>query len=382
MKHYLWHRFIFRFLWITAGPLVRLVMGYSCSKQKGPDTPSLIISNHNTDLDPALVSLGFSRHIYYLSSEHTLRRGLPSRILKFIFAPIAINKTRTDISAVKEMIRRLHAGANVCFFAEGDRSFYGTTAPISLSTAKLAKMSGAPLITFRITGGYFTEPRWSIRLRRGKMSGGVVGKYSVAELKGMTDKQVLDAIERDIYEDAYERQKVGMVRYKGKNLAEHIETALFLCPVCKKIGTLRSEGNRFFCECGLDAVYTETGLLEGETLPFSTITEWGEWQTGTLAEVVGAAGDQAICIDEDQQLFEVRAATEKTPVATGEMRIDRENFYCAGSTFPLQQITRFAIVGRMTLLFATNDGATYEVRSAVPRSAIKYREIFRILQEK
>ena len=379
MKHYLWHRFIYYILRVAAGPLVKYVMGYSCSKQKGPDEPSLILANHNTDLDPALVALGFTRHMYFLSSEHAFRRGFPSKVLRFLFAPIPFTKTKTDVAASKEMIRKLHAGANVCLFPEGDRSFYGTTGQITLSTAKLAKISGAGLITFRLEGGYFTAPRWSKKLRKGRMSGAIAGRYSAAELKSMTDKQVLDVIERDLYESAYERQKVKTESYRGKKLAENIETALYLCPGCKKIGTIRSEGKRFSCLCGLSAEYTETGLLVGETLPFSTLTEWGRWQVGPLAEIIDGAGDAPICSDDNQQLFGVEAAMEKIFIAKGKMYIDREAFHCAGMSFPLQQITKFAIVGQMTLLFSTKDGATFEVRSKTPRSAIKYREIFCIL---
>jgi len=354
-------------------------MGYRCQRNKGPDVPSLIISNHNTNLDPALISIGFSRHIYFLTSEHALRNGFPSKVLNFVFAPIPINKTQTDIVSIKEIIRRLRAGANVCLFAEGDRSFTGKTSPITLSTAKLARTCGADLITYRIEGGYFTSPRWSKSMRKGEMSGGIVNKYSAAELKTMTDTQVHEAIKRDIHEDAYEAQKVNPIRYRGKNIAEHIETALYLCPGCNRIGTIRSEGSHFFCDCGLSATYVETGFLEGEALPFSTITDWGKWQEEQLERIVSNAGYEPICTDEDQQLFKVRTATEKTLVGEGTMRIYREVFHCAGVTFPMREITRFAVVGQMTLLFASKDGATYEVRSPAPRSALVYRDIFRIL---
>jgi len=379
MKHYLWNRFIFHFLKYVAGPFVKLIMGYRCHKNKGPDAPSFIISNHNTNLDPALVGMGFSRHMYFTTSEHALRNGFPSKVLNFIFAPISINKTRTDVASIKEIIRRIKAGANVCLFAEGDRSFTGLTAPVSLSAAKLAKASGADLITFRLEGGYFTSPRWSHSMRRGKMSGGAVNKYPAAKLKTMSDKQVLEAIERDIFEDAYECQKAESVRYRGKNLAEHIETALYLCPGCKRIGTIRSKGDRFFCGCGLSARYMETGFLEGEALPFSTTTEWGKWQAEQLEMIVNKAGDEPICTDDGQQLFEVRTAIDKVLVGEGAMWISREAFHCAGMTFPLQEITRLATVGQMTLLFARNNGTTYEVRSPTPRNALVYREIFRIL---
>ena len=380
MKHYLRHRILMVVLRVIVGPFVKFIMGYRCKKEKGPLTPSLVISNHNGDLDPALVSLGFSRHMYYVASEHALRNGFASKLLSFVFGPIAINKSHADIFAIKEMLRRLKAGASVCLFAEGDRSFNGTTGRIAPSTAKLVKASKADLITFRIEGGFFTTPRWARRRRRGRMSGGIVGRYSAEEIKVMSDEQVLSLIERDIYENAYERQKENPIHYKGKDLAESIETALYLCPKCKKIGGIRSKGDRFFCDCGLEAAYKDTGFLEGDGLPFLTISEWDDWQTGQLEKNVEQAGNEPICVDEKQKLFKVRTASSSEPAGEGRMYMDREKFHCAGQTFPLRQIVRFVVVGRMTLQFALTDGTAFEVRSPVPRSALKYREIFRILK--
>ena len=379
MKHFLWHRFVFVVLRPVAGPVVKRMMGYRCVKQKGPDKPSLIIANHNSDLDPALVALAFSRHMYFLASEHTYRQGFASKVLKFVFSPIPINKARTDLSAIKEMIRKVKAGANVCLFAEGNRSFNGVTGPVSLSTAKLVKASGADLITFRIEGGYFTTPRWASGRHKGRMTGGKVGRYTAAELKAMSNEQVLAVIERDIYEDAYERQLTRLERYKGKNLAEHIETTLYLCPKCERIGTIKSAGSRFFCSCGLDAVFTETGLLEAEALPFSTITQWDRWQAGQLEEVIRKAGSGPICADEGERLFEVDTAVGKKLVGEGATQISRDTFQCAGVKFDMGQIAQFEVVGRMTLIFGLKNGTTYEVQSAAPRSALKYREIFRVL---
>ena len=379
MKHFVFHRFIFVVMRYTVAPVIWRIMRYSFKKQKGPDRPSIIIANHNTNIDPVLVAVSFSRHMYFLASEHTFRKGIVSGMLKFFFGPIPIDKSKADTSAILDMLRRLKAGANVCLFAEGDRSFNGMTGPVSLSTAKLVRTSGADLITFRFEGGYFTAPRWARKQRHGKMAGYVVNKYSGEELKAMTTRQIHDLIERDIYEDAYERQKSNLVRFQGKSLAENIETVLYLCPACERLGSIRSEGERFFCECGLDATFSETGLLSGDGLPFSTITQWDNWQSEKLEEIVGRAGDRPICSDEEQLLYSVRAAAEDEPAGRGKMSINRDAFHCAGHIFPLKQITRFAVTGQMTLHFAIKGGDTYEVRSKTPRSALKYREIFRIL---
>jgi hypothetical protein len=380
MKHYRWRLFLFGLLKTLIGPFVKLIMGYSCDKISGPAVPSIIIANHNTNIDPVLVALGFSRHMFFLSSEHALRSGFWSKVLMLICAPIPIDKTRADTYAIKEMLRRLKAGYNICLFAEGNRSFNGVTGPIPPATAKLVKTSGAALITYRLEGGYFTAPRWATNTRRGAMAGRVMGQYSALELKALSNAEVLSLLERDIQENAYERQQTKPALYRGRNLAEHIETALYLCPVCQGIGTIHSKGDSFFCACGLKGRYTESGRLAGEALPFSTITAWDNWQTEQLAAIVNSAGAGPLCADEDQRLFTVQTARESSFVGQGLLQMSRAELVCAGLTFPLQDINRLAVVGQMTLVFSLKEGTNYEIRSAAPRSALKYVEILRVLR--
>jgi 1-acyl-sn-glycerol-3-phosphate acyltransferase len=361
-------------------PVSKIMWGFRRRLEQGPDTPSIIISNHNTNFDPALIAVNFIRHIYFVASEHTFRHGFRSLFLKTVFAPIPINKAQADAFAMREILHRLKAGYSVCIFAEGNHSFNGLTGNIPLSTAKLVKMSGAALITHRFEGGYFTKPRWAKKKRWGKMEGKIVCRYPAEELKTMTPDQILKVIERDIHENAYERQKEQAVRYKGKDRAENIEIVLYLCPQCKKIGTIHSQGNHFSCACGLKAEYTETGLLEGENLAFTTVTDWDKWQKEALTQIVSDADNEPICADDNQQLFLVQSAVGNTFIAEGTMYISRTEFHCAGMDFPLPQIKRFTILGKMTLFFTLNDGSQYEVRSAFPRSPLKYLEIMRTLR--
>jgi lysophospholipid acyltransferase (LPLAT)-like uncharacterized protein len=384
VKNSKWHRFIYKALCCIVGPVVRIIMGYQCKREKKQTAPGIVIANHNTDLDPALVGIGLG-HVYFVASEHAFRKGFRSKLLTFVFDPIPISKAQTDSSTLREIFRRIKAGFSVCIFAEGNRSYNGVTGPVAIAAAKMVKISGAGLITYRLEGGYFTSPRWSKKMRKGRMTGSVTGRYSAEEIKSMTPEQVLNVIEQGIHEDAYERQKENPVRFKGKNLAEDIETVLYLCPLCKKIGTIRSKGNRFFCGCGLDAVYTETGFLEGS--PFSTIIEWDKWQTEHLAVIINNAGNAPsadggpICADDNQQLFKLDPASGHTLVGEGPVSISRTEFQCAGMIFPMREVTKITIVGQMTLQFAVKDGTQYEIRSAFPRSALKYREIFRILSK-
>ncbi|MDR0929249.1 MAG: 1-acyl-sn-glycerol-3-phosphate acyltransferase, partial [Oscillospiraceae bacterium] len=191
-------------------PVVRGIaayFGYAHDKPLRLNRPTLILSNHNTDLDPAFLMLAFKNPLHFVASEHVFRWGLVSRLIRFFFQPIARQKGGSDAHAAMEIARTLRRGAHVCLFAEGNRSVDGITAPISPATGMLAKASGADLITFRLTGGYFTQPRWAAGFRRGRMRGEVVGHYPAETLREMTKEAINDIIRRDLREDAYARQR-------------------------------------------------------------------------------------------------------------------------------------------------------------------------------
>ncbi|MDR0474272.1 MAG: 1-acyl-sn-glycerol-3-phosphate acyltransferase, partial [Treponema sp.] len=237
VKHYRRHLFLMGLMRISVVPVVRFILRYRCKKEKGPKTPSLVIANHYTDLDPGMIVAGFSGYMYFVASEHAFRWGFVTKLLNFAFSPIPINKAQADSSALREILHRLKAGCSICIFAEGNRSFNGSTGNIlPFSTAKLVKMSGADLITYRLEGSYFASPRWSKKMRYGKTRGMVTGKYSAEQLKSMTLEQIFSVIQQGISDDSYKWQKENRIPFRGKDIAEHIETVLYLCPKCRKIG--------------------------------------------------------------------------------------------------------------------------------------------------
>ena len=214
------------------------------------DGPILLIPNHACAWDPLLVATSLrDKHVYYVASEHLFRLGLVSNVIDYLVALIPRRKASTGMDTVKACLRHLKAGHSVCLFAEGEQCWAGQNNPIFPATGKLAKSSGATLVTYRLEGAYLSLPRWGKGIRRGRVYGHPVGIYPPEELQTMTAQEVNDLITRDIREDAWERQRQDPVPYRGKNRAEGMERAVFLCPRCRRIGTLRTKGNRIFCSC-------------------------------------------------------------------------------------------------------------------------------------
>lgn len=92
------------------------------------------------------------------------------------------------------------------------------------------------------------------------------------------------------------RQAANPIRYRGKRRAEFLETILFMCPCCKKIGGLKEPGEYLSCTCGARMTYTEYGRLEGDG-PFSTEEEWDRWQEAELRKMAAEAGETPIFQD-------------------------------------------------------------------------------------
>ena len=213
----------YRVLRPAAGALMKGLLNYRAEPAPKTEGPCLILSNHVTDFDPILVGLSFPEHMYYVAGENVLRMGFLSKLVTRYASIIQRIKGTTDAEAALQILRTLKKGRNVCMFAEGSRTFTGETLPIAPATAKLVKLSRCTLVTYRLTGGYLSTPRWSAHRRKGRMTGAVVGVYSPEQIKAMNEAEIADLLRRDLHENAYEAQAKEPVPFRGKALAETLE---------------------------------------------------------------------------------------------------------------------------------------------------------------
>lgn len=375
------HIFIYGLVRLAVCPVVCRMFGYRGEPAPEADGPCLVLANHNTDYDMILLASSFKKQMYFVASEHIMRWGTLSRIINWCFAPIFRIKATTDSAAAFSILRTLGAGENVCLFAEGDRSFAGRTGVIHPTVGKLAKVSRATLITYRFRGLYLSSPRWSSHIRRGKSGGNCVNVYTPDMLKKMSPAEIYEAVERDLYEDAYERQEREMTPFRGKKLAEELETAIYVCPRCKGISTLKSSGNTISCKCGYSAVYDEYGFFSGGSA-FRNVTEWDAWQHGALEEYLDLHCGETLFHDDSAELLRIGEEEHSTRhAAQGGISMSDSVLAAGGAAFPISSITQMAMVGRDKLMF-TADNKNYQLRSADVCCFRKYMDAFNFLKNR
>jgi 1-acyl-sn-glycerol-3-phosphate acyltransferase len=391
VKGQLRHKVVYRSLQFLLKPFITWKFNYRFERSKPLDHPAFILSNHVTNWDPLLVGLGFPKMMYYVASDHLFRLGWLSSILRFLVAPIPRIKSTADRQTVAAIFRLIKEGHNICIFPEGNITFSGETGELHGTTARLIKRTGAALVTYRMEGGYLTEPRWSRFPRRGVMYGYPVKVYLPDEIRAMSEEELMKRIEEDLYTNAYEEQKRRPTAFHGKKLAENLETALYLCPSCNQIGRLKSRDNVLACSCGLELQYTEYGYLKSTNQnkpPFTTVLEWVRWQAGRIRKLADEyrnyPEDRSIVSDENQTLWEIQKAKASRLLGKGRLQLFRDRLAFQSTdgrafAFPLSQISDIAIHGQRTLIFTTTSREYYELKSSAPRSALKYYELFKAL---
>ena len=387
------HDFIYWFgRLILYRPLARK-FSFKCDDIKVEHSPYIVIANHLTNWDPLLIGMSFRKNMYYVASDHILRMGLKSKILEFVIAPIARAKTAQETQTVINIFRRLKAKCNICIFAEGTTSFDGKTGDVPPSMAKLVKRAGVALVTYRFTGAYFTIPRWTRNVRKGKMEGRLVRIYSPDEIASMSEDEIYQAIIKDIYVNAYDDQEKNKQAFRGKNLAEHLETILYCCPECKQFGTLKSCNDILSCvACGFKVRYNEYGYFEapnssGKPPEFKTILDWVKWEREEINALalkdLNADGALPVPLftDEDQELYETARASHNILISKGKLEFSRNKLSVGQVEFSLDEIIEMGVITMKTVVFAVKD-KVYEIHSKHPRSALKYMDIFNVLKNK
>ena len=332
--------------------------------------------NHVTDWDPLLVGGAFRHQMYFLASEHIMRLGFVSRLLDWLVHPIVRQKGGSAAGAVKEMLRALKSGCSVAFFPEGNRTWDGVTRDFPASTGKLVKTSGVPLVTFRLRGGYLSSPRWSgDTARRGLLRGELVKVYTPEELKGMSALQINAAIARDIHVDAFEDQRSRPVLYRGKRLAENLETLLFICPKCFARGTLRSEDDGFACtRCGFETRYALTGAFVGGDAPFPDVRSWNRWQDKQIEKLCREAKDgEPIFSDEGLELYSVQSGRSSELIGRGAITLFRDHLELPGGiSLPIGEITGMSLRGPTDLYIGSANGSSFLLRTHLALCTHKY----------
>ena len=108
------------------------------------------------------------------------------------------------------------------------------------------------------------------------------------------------------------------------------------------------------------------------------------WLKENIERIKSLPLDKLIYSDEGQTLWEANRGKNKL-IAEGSLLCYNNRIVFVSEdnhkyTFKYDDMSDMNIIGQMDIAFATNDRQAYEIKSSYPRSALKYRELFKYLK--
>ena len=367
------HAAVFAFLRFAMAPFLWLRYHYRAEKAPIRKGPCIVLSNHQATMDPFFISKAFPFQLYFYASDDLFNLKV-SPLIRYLAAPIPKSKSVADLKAVMISLRVLREGGAIGITPEGNRTLSGRLWEIGDSVAKLVKTAKVPLVLFNLCGGYGTDPRWGVKIRRGtKFVGRVRRILTPEEYAGMSDEELFGIIKNELDVD----DTLSGERYKSRRRAEYIERALYMCPVCGSIGTIHSHGTGFCCtSCKTEAEYTEDLKISPPVGGYSRIYEWYEWERQEIVRRI--LGGEKIS-DGDILFRESVKLQKKIKLPGNTVTLDKDSLMISGggaeTRYPLAEIDAITAVGKKKFNFYYK-GKILQVKGGKRFCAIKYVHAF------
>lgn len=121
--------------------------------------PALLVANHQSFLDPAIVGLAARRHVHYLARKTLFRFPAFAALIRSVNA-VAVDAEGLGIEGLRTTIKLLQAAQAVVIFPEGARTVDGTPRTLQPGIHLLLKRAPAPVVPIGIAGAFDAWPRW------------------------------------------------------------------------------------------------------------------------------------------------------------------------------------------------------------------------------
>ena len=152
---------------------------------------------------------------------------------KFLYQP--------DISAIKNIKKVINNGGILGIAPEGRLSAYGELETLAPATEKLIKHLGVPVYIGKISGGYFTKPKWAANIRRGRVDLEYELLFTPEDLKTKSLEEINTILNKKMYYNDFKWQKENKVYFKGDKFRGGLENILYVCPECENEFTIHTK---------------------------------------------------------------------------------------------------------------------------------------------
>ena len=157
----------------------------------------LVLSNHQSNLDPVIIGLACERRLNYLART-TLFTSRAFRLLVAALDAIPIDREGTGLGGLKETLKRIKRGEYVLIFPEGTRTPDGEVHAMKPGFCAIARRGRVPLVPVAVDGAFDAWPRQRKLPRRAVIHVHWGQPITPDEVERMTDDELVALVEKRI----------------------------------------------------------------------------------------------------------------------------------------------------------------------------------------
>lgn len=166
--------------------------------------PLILAVNHSSYFDPPLAGICSRRAVYYLARKSLLKWPFFGPLFPDMNV-IPVERDGNDMSALREVIKKVKEGNGIVLFPEGTRSKDGNLQKAKAGIGLVIAKTGAPVVPMRIFGAYEAFPKNSKRMRFTKIT------VVIGEPIYFTKEDISDS-SRETYQRLSDRVMEGISR--------------------------------------------------------------------------------------------------------------------------------------------------------------------------
>lgn len=350
--------------------------------------PMLVMSNHCGTHDPMAVSSVLPCFIRWVCGAYLMKTVFLRFVFKHLSKCIGKQQGQGDLSAIRNMQKALRKGDVVGLFPEGTRTWDGEMMPVATKPlAKMIKIFKVPAVFINLEGGYASEPRWADEKRMGN---GITVHVRAALMPEQSGSMDVDEIEEYIKENFFFSndlwKKTANYSYKAENRASGIQRVLYLCPQCKCVGTIVTDGNIIRCgKCGLATSLNEKDNLQPCVGKLKTVADWHKWEASYLSQVENFSSENGVLFQKGK-IGENKLSTLSKNISVSLSKNTARVYYKEKGSkkhlvnFPYEKVSSLILNAKQTIELCMED-EVYRIRLLPDASSLKYHEKYLSVQK-
>lgn len=366
---------------VTYGKLLKASRKISFKNDCGANlkqNPYLILSNYAGKLDPVVISTVFPQHIRWSVEESLFETKFSNKVLGDWCKSIPKHHGQNYITTLRSINNALNQGDNVGIFPEGTRTWDGEIMPINyVSLAKMIRMFKVPVLFVHLEGAFAQDPRWADKRRHGPIVVNIKYKIDPLEFSKMDIPTLAALVKKYLFFSNDQWKETVDYKYTSHKRAEGLQQFLYLCPRCKAVDSLRTEGNRVVCKkCNTNTVLNDKDNLTSIDVPFTKLSQWHKWQAKNIGKVKQFPEERGVLLkkgdanntgdlEELSTNFTIQLKDDALHLKHNKETID----------LPLEKISSFVLTTKQTMnLFCGQD--LYRIRLLPKANLLKYQEYY------